>query len=237
MIKLRITWKYCLALYFMAMLYSSLHELAHHFTGYLVCGKWGYKTFNYFSTACEDKPDNMSYLATYAGPLYTFIMLWIGAWLLKKKDATEYQKQFGFAMIFALMPWQRMVMPFFKMNDEYYISAKLFGQTPLTFWTVIIVVWVICLPPLIIAYKAIQNKNRMLWFLLFSFLLPYILWGPIFGALEYLLVNKHVLDGTVIGIAYLFVLNEVVTIIGYYMTKKYFQPEPPPFRTDSRVEG
>ena len=52
-ITLRVTWKYCLAFYCIGMLYVSLHELAHHFAGYLICGEWGYKSFNYFSTACD----------------------------------------------------------------------------------------------------------------------------------------------------------------------------------------
>jgi hypothetical protein len=32
------------------------------------------------------------------------------------------------------------------------------------------------------------------------------------------------MDGTIIGIANLFILNEIVTIIGYLYTKKYFDP-------------
>ena len=43
MIKLKITWRYCLAFYCIIMLYVSLHELVHHFAGYLVCGAWGKK--------------------------------------------------------------------------------------------------------------------------------------------------------------------------------------------------
>jgi len=220
MIKLKITWKYCLALYFLTMLYSSLHELVHHFTGYIICGSWGYKTFNYFRIACED--NMMGYLATYAGPLFTFAMLWIGAWILKNKNSSNYKKHFAFALIFAQMPAQRMITPFFKMNDEYYTTASLFGHTQFVYWGVLIIIWAICIPPLVIAYKAIQNKYRSLWFLFYLLLFPYLLWGPPFALLEYMLVNRHIMDGTVIGIANLFILNEVVTVVGYYLTKKFF---------------
>jgi hypothetical protein len=220
MLTIRITPKYCLAFYFLIMLYSSLHELVHHFVGYIICGEWGYKTFNYFSTACEENP--LSLLATYAGPLFSFIVMWIGAYLLKKQSSSTYTRQLSFALIFAQLPMQRMVMCFFRMNDEYYASSKLFGQSSWVYYTVIIIIWACCIPPLITAYKAIQNKRKIGWFLFYLILFPYILWGPFFGLLEYLLVNKHVLDGTIIGIAQLFILNEIITMAGYLLTKKYF---------------
>lgn len=223
MVKIKITWKYCLAFYCLIMLYSSLHELIHHFFGYIVCGEWGYKTFNYFSTACE--ATDITYLATYAGPVFSFAMMWIGAYLLNQKNTSIYKRQFAFALIFAQMPLQRMVMCFFKMNDEYYASSKLFGQTEMVYWTVIVIVWICCVPPLIKAYKVIQNKNKIAWFLFYAFLFPYILWGPVFVLLEYLLVNKHIMDGTIIGIANLFILNEVITIAGYIYLRKYFNTE------------
>lgn len=222
MVTLKITWKYCLAFYCMVMLYSSLHELVHHFAGYLVCGAWGYKTFNYFSTACEASP--VTFLATYAGPVFSFAMMWIGAFFLKKKNASAHTRQLSFALIFAQLPLQRMITPFFKMNDEYYATASLFGHTAWVYWTVLIVVWACCVPPLITAFRAIQNEKRIFWYLFYLLLFPYLLWGPVFGLLEYLLVSKHVLNGTVIGIAYLFILNEVITIIGYLLTRKYFDP-------------
>lgn len=219
MLKLKITWKYCIAFYCLIMLYSSLHELIHHFVGFIVCGEWGYKTFNYFKTACSG-PE--VYIATYAGPLFSFAVMWIGAYLLKRTNASEYLKQLSFALILGQMPLQRMTMCFFKMNDEYYATSHLFGKTPLVYWSVIVVVWLCCVPPLITAYRAIQNKYKILWFLFYLVLFPYLLWGPSFMILEHLLVNKHVLAGTWIGIAHLFILNEVVTIVGYIVSKKWF---------------
>ncbi len=223
MISIKINWKYCLAFYRMVMLYASLHELVHHFTGYVVCGDWGYKTFNYFSTACEDSPK--TYIANYMGPVFTYCMMWIGAYLLSSKHASSYTRQLSFALIFAQLPMQRMISPFFKTNDEFYTSALLFGNNSLVYWVVIIAIWLCCVPPLIVAFRSIKNANRIGWFLFYLILFPYLLWGPIFGLLEYLLVTKHLMNGTVIGIANLFILNEVITIIGYVITRKYLDTE------------
>lgn len=222
MIKLKITWRYCIAFYCIIMLYVSLHELVHHFAGYLVCGEWGIKTFNYFETACDN--ENISYLATYIGPLFTFAMMYVGMYFLKKNNST-YKKHLGFAMIFAQLPLQRMTSPFFRMNDEYYATSNLLGNTTFVYWLVIIVIWLICLPPLIRAYKAIENKNRILWYAFYLVLFPYLLWGPIFGGLEYLMVEKKFLAQSVYGIGLLFIINEIVTIIAYYFTKKYIDPD------------
>lgn len=221
--KIKITWKYCLAFYCMIMLYASVHELIHHFVGAALCGDWGYKSFNLFQTACSED-NKIKYLATLAGPLFNFIVMWIGTWMLLKPRTEEYTKQVGFALIFAQLPLQRMTSPIFRMNDELHAAVNIWGNTELVYWIVIIVIWLICLPPLWVAFKSIQNRYKVLWFLFYLTLFPYVIWGPVFGGLEYLLINREVLNGTIIGIANLFILNEIVTIIGYIYSKRYFDP-------------
>ena len=221
MVKLKLTWKYCLALYCITMLYASLHELVHHFVGFIVCGDWGYKTFNSFETACEDDP--ITYVATYAGPVFSFAMMYVGAYLLKKRNSL-FHKHLGFALIFAQMPAQRMMGPIMGFNDELYATTKLFGSNNFNPWIVGIIIFAICIPPLITAYKSIQNKRKVLWFLLYFLLLPYVLFGPPFFLLEYLMVQKGILDQAVIGIALLFVLNEIFTIALYFKVKKFINP-------------
>ncbi len=222
MVKLKITLKYCIALYCITMLYASLHELVHHFAGYLVCGEWGFKSFNSFETACEHLPK--TYIATYAGPVFSFIMMYVGMRLLRT-NKSPFQSHLGFAMIFAQMPVQRMIGPIMGFNDELYATTKLFGQSTLNTWIVIILVWAICIPPLTQAFKAIQNSRRLLWFLFYALLFPYLLFGPVFFVLEYLMLEKGVLDQTVIGIGLLFIINEIVTILLYLKTKKYLDPD------------
>jgi hypothetical protein len=182
--------------------------------------RMGGKSFNYFENACDEP---IAYLATYAGPLFTFVMMYVGAYFLNDKFSTL-KKQLGFAIIFAQWPLQRMTSPFFRMNDEYYASAALFGRTDTVYWAVIISIWLICLPPLIKAYKSIDNKYRIAWFLFYLCLFPYLLLGPFFGGLEYLMVEKKFLAQPIIGIGLLFIINEIITIIAYIFSKKYINP-------------
>lgn len=222
MVKLEVTWRYCVALYCITMLYASLHELLHHFAAYLICGDWGYKSFNYFATACEGT--RKSWYATYAGPLFSFAMMYVGAHYLAT-GRSPYRRHLGFALIFAQLPLQRMLMPFFRMNDEYIATVSLFGNTPLNFWLVILVVWGICIPPLHRAYVAIENRHRLWWFLFYLTLFPLLLFGPPFMILEYLMVERGALDRPFIGIGLLFILNEIVTIALFFWTKRWIDPE------------
>lgn len=222
MIKLKITWRYCIAFYCLGMLYASLHELIHHFVGYLVCGSWGIKTFNYFETTCESL--QISYIATYAGPIFSFLMMYVGVYFLRK-NSTPFKKHLGFALIFSQLPLQRMINPIFRMNDEYYATSQLFGHTEIVYWSVILIIWLICIPPLIKAYRVIENKYRLLWFIFYLGFFPYLLIGPFFFGLEYLMVEKNILSQPIIGIGLLFIINEIVTVIGYVLTKKHLHPK------------
>lgn len=46
-----LSWRYLLAFFCLGTLLGIGHEFAHHFAGYLICGEWGYKTFNSFDLA------------------------------------------------------------------------------------------------------------------------------------------------------------------------------------------
>jgi len=221
-ITLRLSWRYCVVLYALVMLYSSLHKFVHHVAGYVACGAWGVKTFNYFSTTCEGTLG--AHMATFAGPVFTFGTMWVGWWFLQRAASTVFAQQLGFALIFAQLPLQRITGPIFKQNDEYYAAWHLFGVSEATRWITFAIICAICLPPLIAAWRSIANRRRTAWFLLYFTLLPYLLWGPVFALLEYLLTKRGVLAATVIGIPYLFILNEVATIALYYGTRRWLLP-------------
>lgn len=220
MIKLKLNWKYCIAFYCVTMLYMSLHELVHHFVAAAVCGEIGYKSFNSFDAAC-DTP-NVYLFGTFSGPVFSFLMMYVGAYLLRNGEGDE-RKHLGFALIFAQIPWARLTGPLFHQNDEWWAVIHLWGRSDFNWWVTLITIWVICAPPLIVAYKAIQNRYAWLW-LFFFIIFPIILVGPFFFTLEYLMLEKGVLSQTILGIGFLFLLNEIVTLAGHFLTKKWINP-------------
>ena len=101
-----------------------------------------------------------------AGPLMTYILMWTGMFMLAK---SKNHRLLGFALIFANTPLSRIAGPgHIPSGDERNIAAEL-GISPSLF---LIPVLLAVMPPLIIAYKSIGNRHRLLWFLFFFLAAP-----------------------------------------------------------------
>lgn len=222
MITLRLTPGYCLAIYCLTAITHTLHEFVHHATAYAICGQWGAMSFNSFRVACEMTP--VMYLSTYAGPAFTFALMWAGMFLLQSGGV--FARQLGFALTFAQTPWQRMLMPFFQKNDEYYASAQLFGGGHGAALVVAVAIWAICLPPLIAAFQAIANRRRIAWFAFFFLIFPFVIYALAYWLLESLL-QQGVLADTVIGVPMLAIINFALTLAVLALTIRHISPSPP----------
>lgn len=218
--KINVTWKYIVAFLFLTILCGTSHEFAHHFTGALICGNFGYKTFNSFvlGEGCEGNPYKL--WATIAGPAFTFALLWLGLYRLRKPD--EKNRQLGFALIFANFPVNRLIFALLHSNDEQWVAHQLYGKSVFAFWLTNAIIWLCTLPPLYFAYKAIGNKFKLLLFA--GFLVLPFAFIVVFAGLfleNYLLLERKFLADTVLGIPYLILLIEVSCLTGYFLTKKY----------------
>ena len=218
---INITWRYVAAFLFLTVLCGTSHEFVHHFAGALVCGEFGYKTFNSFvlPEGCRDNPYKL--LATAAGPLFTFALLWLGLYRMRRR-ADEKSLRLGFALIFANFPINRLLFALLGANDEQYIASQLFGKSALAYWTVNLIIWLCAAPPIYFSYKIIKNNLRFLWFAGF-FILPFA-FVVVFAGLfleNYLLLERKILAGTILGIPYLIMLVEAICLTGYALTKKY----------------
>lgn len=223
--KLKLNLKYVLAFLLLTMLCGLSHEMVHHVTGAAICGCWGYKTFNSFvlCASCDANPYRL--WATVAGPAFTFGLMWLGWYQLRKPDNRN--KQLGFALIFANFPINRIFFAFIGYNDEQWVARQLYGDSQIAFWVTIFLVLICTVPPLVAAFLQIRNSRRWLWFLGF-FILPFvfvILFAGLFLE-ECLLLNLKFLSEPVLGIPYLLVLVEVLCMVGYGITKKYLYTSP-----------
>jgi hypothetical protein len=201
------------------MLCGTSHEFVHHFTGAALCHGFGTKTFNSFTLAPGCDADlTKAYWAAMAGPIFTFGLMWIGFFMLRRPtDAIRYM---GFALIFANFPINRMLFVLLNGNDEEYANKLIFGRTPLVFWLTAIAVWAVCLPPLIAAFNAIRNRPKVAWFAGFL-VLPFVFVVLFAGFLEtFVLLRHHVLATEVIGVPYLIVLVEVACVVVFEIYKK-----------------
>ncbi len=220
--KTNINLKYTVPFMFLTILCGTSHEFVHHFVGAAICGGFGYKTFNYFELypGCEEA-SQFWLLATYAGPIFTFILMWIG--LYQIRQTSQKKKQLGFALIFANFPLNRILFALLGGNDEQYASSILFGSdNPIAFWLTNICIWLFTFPPLYYCFISIKSSMRIRWFISYLLLpLLFVIFFAGFFLEDWLLLKKQFMADTVIGIPYLILLVEAISIAGYYFTRKY----------------
>jgi hypothetical protein len=152
---------FIVAFFLLLILCWGAHELTHHFVGRLVCGSFGYMTFNRLWTK-DCFPVEL--IAIAAGPLLSYSLMWLGLFILL--NSNKYVL-FGYALIFANGPGARLITSFIGGDESY------FG----TFGT--LVAFFLTLPPLIIAYKSIKNRRRLFIFIYFFLVLPSLVVIPI----------------------------------------------------------
>lgn len=218
--KIAIGPRYLVAFLALTILCGTSHEFMHHFAGAAACGAFGVKTFNSFSLApgCETKVW-ASQLATWSGPILTYALMWFGAWRLVRGD--QQQRQLGFALIFANFPINRLLFALMHFNDEQYALSHLLGPTDLSYWIANGIVWALGLPPLILAFLAIENRRRTLWFLAFL-ILPFMfvfLFAGLFLE-DWLLKEHHVLAQPFLGIPLLIILVEILATVLYVANRR-----------------
>jgi len=165
--KLKLTPKFVLAFLALLFVMHEAHEIVHTTMGRIICGCWGLRDFNVWGL-CEGCSENhpISVVATFAGPAFTFLMMWIGASLLGK-NKTVNQKSFGFSLVFANMPFARILTSATGGGDEVYGLNRLLDNHSLAWAIGLTIVLILSGIPLYKAYKVIKNKRRIGWFLLF----------------------------------------------------------------------
>lgn len=163
---IKLTPKFIIAFLALTFVMHEAHEIVHTSIGRIICGCWGERDFNVWGLCegCDANP--YSILSTFVGPLFTFIMVWIGANLLKK-TSTQNHQSLGFALIFANMPFARLLNPILGGGDEVVVVNHFLNDRNLSRIIVVILITLIIAYPLYKAFSLIQNKYRIGVFLLF----------------------------------------------------------------------
>ncbi|MDZ7658701.1 hypothetical protein [Fodinibius sp.] len=172
--KINLTFRNTTAFVALFFVMHELHEIAHTAVGRIICGCWGERNFNTWGLCCEG---DLTIIASIAGPLFTYLIIYIGYYLLSSRyDNSPGIKSVGFALIFGNMPFARIFTALMGMGDEL-MELKFFlgdylGDNVL--WGLaIVMVTAILLPALIRAWKSIHSSQR-LWGFTGFLLLPFV---------------------------------------------------------------
>ncbi len=171
--QLKITLKFIIPFLALTFVMHEAHEIVHTAIARIICGCWGPRDFNVWET-CEGCAIThpISVIATFAGPIFTFCMIWVGTFLLKESNSDQ-KKSFGFALIFANMPFGRILSVAIGGGDEVWGLNQLLHYHGLSWAIGLIIEFVVLFIPLRNAFKIIANKKKIGIFLSF-FLLPVI---------------------------------------------------------------
>jgi hypothetical protein len=230
-LQLQLNLKNLVIFQFFFFLMHELHEQAHIITGRMLCGCWATRDFNVWKL-CDTCQLPYSISATFAGPVFTFTMLWLGRYWLKNGKSVQ-TKSLGLVFIFGNMPFGRIYMAATGSGDEVFGLRELFinadhSNLPIIKLAGFILVTIICIPPLITAYMAIANKRRILIFVAFL-IIPLVLDTVVLliflnGLLEKGILNQVVLMGTPVLITAWFLTCLVIVGLGYRSVRFFATP-------------
>ncbi|UOG75127.1 hypothetical protein MTX78_00680 [Hymenobacter tibetensis] len=196
--KLTLTWSSLLAFVALLFFLGEAHELVHTGLGRLLCGGWGQRDFNVWTlcdTCAVGRPWNLA--ATFAGPIFTFAVGWWGYFLLDSRNHASKQAV-GFALVFATLPFARILGALMGGNDEVYALSKLLPYA--VAWPLgAVLVLLATVPPLVRAYTVLLSPRRI-WMWLAFFLLPtVVVFVVVLGALNSLLASGFLATYWILG--------------------------------------
>jgi hypothetical protein len=159
-------WLLFLALTFLCY---AAHETFHHLMGGILCGGLGTMTLTIYTP----KPlCSLNDAVTLAGPILSFAIAWVGAyWLMKSRLML-----FAYTLIFASFAHLRFPLPLTRSGDEWSVLRQYLqdGQFLPGQFLLACILFLLALPPLVIAYRAIANRKSLPIFIV-SLLLPLLL--------------------------------------------------------------
>jgi len=218
--KIKLTIGFVIAFIALHFLMHESHEMVHTAVGRMICGCWGQRDFNVWSLCegCMEKYP-VSVWATFAGPLFTFAMIWIGVYFLG--SANTAQCSLGFALIFANIPFARIFTAAMGKGDEVSGLNRILHDQQLSWTLGLIIVLLFTVYPLWRAFKTITNKNRLGYFMLFL-LSPMILDVVILFKLMNTALRNGVLSaGWILGAPVIVTLFTITMLVIFGSTAKY----------------
>ena len=218
---IKLTFKFIISFIALTFVMHEAHEIVHTTVGRIICGCWGQRDFNIWKL-CENciEKNSIALLSTFAGPIFTFIMIWIGTLNLKEGN-TNSQKSFGFALIFANMPFARILTASLGGGDEVSGLNQLFENHTLAWGIGLILILLVVSYPLYKGYVTIKNKRRVGFFLLFL-LTPIVIDIVVVLGLMNTLLNKGVLATYwILGSPILVSIWTIFVVTIFMATRKY----------------
>ncbi|HVW98539.1 MAG TPA: hypothetical protein VHA56_21410 [Mucilaginibacter sp.] len=193
--QIKITFVYIVAFMAFVFVFGQLHELAHLSVARLICGSPGKQTdFNLWTLCdgCEAREN--AYLATLAGPVFSFAMIWSG-YFISRCAGRRYWPT-AFVLIMGNLPFARIFTAAIGKGDETTVLKTLLNGEPS--WLIksisFFIVAALSIPPLTMILKCMDNRRKLLTLAAFCI-------GPLLIMMlyEFILLGKVLKAGFLVG--------------------------------------
>jgi hypothetical protein len=202
----------------LAFLCYQAHQLTRHLVGAILCGGFGTMTF---TITIPRSPCSLPILVILSGPVLTYGLAWLGMFLLRSPK----YRLFAYALIFASFAHLRFIQTLTGRGDESILAEQWLGVTSRP--VVALIAFLIGLPPVIAAFRAIANQGRWSIFI-GSWLLPLPLLFVMLFANRFLFGENgnERLGVGVLGISWIVLVIDLIAsclLIAY--GTRYFRPQ------------
>ncbi len=185
----------------LAFLCYQAHQWVRHLVGAGLCAGFGTMTF---TVATTRQPCLLPIILTLSGPVFTYGLAWFGLFSLRSPRVAL----FAYALIFSSFAHLRFIQTLTGLGDELVLAQQL-SAAP-TRAVVAAIVFLIGVPPVVAAFRAIANRRRMLVFIC-SWLLPLpLLFIMLFGDRLLFGANATVTQPAFLGISLIVLITDLI---------------------------
>ncbi len=157
-----------------------------------------------FTVATTRQPCLLPIILTLSGPVFTYGLAWFGLFSLRSPRVAL----FAYALIFSSFAHLRFIQTLTGLGDELVLAQQL-SAAP-TRAVVAAIVFLIGVPPVVAAFRAIANRRRMLVFIC-SWLLPLpLLFIMLFGDRLLFGANATVTQPAFLGISLIVLITDLI---------------------------
>jgi len=228
--KIKLSPLYLLSFFALVFLVHEIHDWIHVLVARAVCGCWGTKAFDYW-TLCAKSWVSVSnqgnVLITMAGPLFNYLVICWG-WELMQPENELHQKSLGFSLVFASLPFPRIMGALAGGGDETLALKQIFlhadgGNRHIVSLVGLLFVLILTLPALYRAFMLVAGLWGKLMVVAFLVLPGYIDRLVVSGLLNKMLAKgilvHQVWTGFSQGImVWLLLLLILLVVIGRYLS-------------------
>ncbi len=221
--KLKLTAAYILSFLCLTFLIHEAHDWVHALAARLLGGCWGPRTFDNWAFCEMSGPSyGMTILATLAGPLVNFVLIWI-AWDRMDERSSPDQQSFGLALTFAVLPFSMILAALRGGGDLTTCIRLLFPHTDksnhhLLSSIGLLIILLINVPPLLRAFSILPPwRGRLMFFPLMLILPGFLDHYLLTGLFDKLLIKNGVSERD----CYFWVLGwGLLVFLGWFFTRK-----------------